>query len=109
VGLIRRALIEARGLKSRAAVLIGCDRSTINQYIKRHPELLITLEEIEEGKLDMAEKVVDNHLELGSLQAAMFKLKTKGKGRGYVEAKQLTNEPGQSLRIALGSLHGTVL
>src|SRR3974390_1355782 len=35
VALMRAALIDARGLKSRAAVILGCNRRIVNEYISR--------------------------------------------------------------------------
>jgi hypothetical protein len=76
--------------------------------VMRHgyPELRELELEMRAARVDMAADVVDNHIENGSLTAAMFTLKTIG---GYSEKTQVSTAPGQPLQFALSAADAAVL
>lgn len=63
--------------------MLKCDRATIKEYIKRHPELEQVEEEARERSIDLAESVVMRQMQKENLTAAIFMLNTQGKKRGY--------------------------
>ena len=77
---VRDALLEADGAHSKAARLLGCSRSTIDNYVKRYPDTLGRIEaQVFQARRDMAKAVVQRGLassNLGlALQAAKMQLK----------------------------------
>ena len=79
------ALRQTAGIKTAAAELLGCDRSTITRYINRHPKLQAIDAEIADSTVDLTEDKLLQAIEQGNLTAIIFYLKTKGKHRGYVQ------------------------
>ena len=84
------ALSQTAGIKTAAAELLDCDRSTVTRYINRHPKLQVLELEIADRTVDLAENKLLEAIEQGNLTAIIFYLKTKGKHRGYVQKQ----EPG---------------
>ncbi len=76
---------QTAGIKTAAAELLGCDRSTITRYINRHPKLQAIDAEIADSTVDLTEDKLLQAIEQGNLTAIIFYLKTKGKHRGYVQ------------------------
>ena len=103
---VKAALIQARGTRSKAAVLLGCDPATITNYCKRYPELLNLEDAINQAITDMARDVVRKHIEDGNLQAATQRLKAAGV---YVDKTQISTAPGQPLQLALSPLDAVFL
>ena len=84
------ALRRTAGIKTAAAELLGCDRSTITRYINRYPKLQALEMEIADRTVDLAEDKLLKAIEQGNMTAIIFYLKTKGKHRGYTQKQ----EPG---------------
>ena len=91
---IADALRESFGIRSIAALNLGCARSTITNYIERHPELSKIESEIVESNLDKAETQLLKAIASGNLTAIIFYLKCKGKHRGYLERTQVEGKGG---------------
>lgn len=83
--VVKEALIKAKGFISRAAEHIGCDQSTVRNYIKRYPKLDDVIKEQRETLLDFAESKLISAIDEGNLTAIIFFLKTQGRSRGYYE------------------------
>jgi hypothetical protein len=88
---IELALRKTKGRMARAGRLLGCTAKTIAVYCDKHPALRAVQQELLDGRLDMAEDVLDGHMKEYNLNAATFLLKHKGSSRGYAEASKSTN------------------
>jgi hypothetical protein len=77
------ALQQTRGIKLAAARLIGCDRSTIDRYVRRYPTVAAAKDEASEGLLDIAEANIARAIQSGDLGMSQWFLIQKGKGRSY--------------------------
>ena len=83
---IERAVRESRGLLSPAARKLGCERQTVENYVKRYPRIQIVIDEARDQLVDSAEIKLIEAIEKGGEQWAIaLVLKTLGKKRGYVE------------------------
>ena len=83
------AIYNARGVLAKAADELGVTRRTLYNYMQRWPDLARAYEDAQERLLDLAENVLVGAMQRGSLPAAMFVLKTKGKDRGYTERQEV--------------------
>lgn len=98
------ALTEAHGLYQRAARIIAekygfeYTRQSTRERAERQPERLTA---IVESTLDIAEgkliELFESKIERVRLNAIQFYLKSKGKGRGYVERSEVTGADGKSV------------
>lgn len=91
---IATALEETKGFLTLAAKRLGCHYTTIQQYIKKFPELKDIVLHIQESHLDSAEFALLKKINQGDLGAICFYLKCKGKQRGYVERQEITGKNG---------------
>lgn len=64
-------------------------RNTFYRYLRDDPAFKSTIEECTEIFLDEAEDCLRKGMKEGSIHAAMFILKTRGKHRGYVEKQEI--------------------
>lgn len=97
------AIKESRGLLTLAAEKVGITYRTINNYTHEFPSVQQAVEEAAETQLDIAEdhlynKIKDKDAE-GDLTAIIFFLKTKGKGRGYIERNEVTGAEGGPVQV----------
>ena len=96
---IAEALISTSGIRTDAAVLLKCSRSTIKRYIDRSEVLARIEREAVEQLLDLAESKLADAINAGNLTAIMFYLKTKGKHRGYTERHQVEGKDGGPVEV----------
>ncbi len=96
-----KAVNAARGCISTAAKALKCNRATIDQYRKRHPEVDAAILDAHELQLDVAEGALFKAIDQGQAWAICFYLKTQGRGRGYVEKQEheFSGPDGAPLRI----------
>lgn len=98
---VRDALIEAKGLVGPTAEALGCDYSTVTNYVKRHPTLA-QVQEVARGQLvDKAESMLYKKISEGDTTAIIFALKTVGKRRGYVERREFAGVPDQPVEVVV--------
>lgn len=94
---VKQALESGGGFLSVAAETLGCTRKTIYNYLDKYPQLKEVCEDIRERYLDLGESELIKKIKKGSTPELIFFLKTRGKGRGYVEKQELDissgNEP----------------
>lgn len=83
ISTVEQALRETGGIFTAASQMLHCAPNTVKNYVERHPKLQRVLEEVTDVNLDMAEATVIHHVGEKNLTAAMFYLRTKGRGRGY--------------------------
>ena len=79
------AITQAKGFVTYAAQILGCDRSTVHNYINKYPECKDALQDARHSMLDNAELQLLRQINEGNMTAIIFTLKTIGKHRGYVE------------------------
>ncbi|HYE75875.1 MAG TPA: hypothetical protein VEF04_21200, partial [Blastocatellia bacterium] len=81
-----KAAIEAgRGIKKEIADKLVISRQTLDNYLKRWPDLVPVLERSRETLIDEAEVGLARAIGDGNVQAIIFTLKTLGSKRGYQE------------------------
>ena len=68
-----------------AAKRLGCDAKTIYNYRDRYPAVRAEMEQQDGEVDDAAEMKLYQAIIAGEPWAVQFRLRTKGKGRGYVE------------------------
>lgn len=87
------ALMQTRGLRWRAAALLGASGNTLTVAIERCPALGEVAAEARERMLDDAEaKLADKAIEEGDGECLRYLLKTVGRSRGYGEKIEATVE-----------------
>ena len=93
------ALRSKKGMVYLAAIELGCDAQTIYNYRDRYASVRAAMEQ-EDGEIDdAAEMKLYKAILAGEPWAIQFRLRTKGKGRGYSE-KVLTEQSGDiTLRV----------
>jgi hypothetical protein len=69
---------------------VGLDRTSHYRYLKDDAEYAEAVREIDNVALDFAESKLHKQIEKGDTTACIFYLKTKGKGRGYIERNEIT-------------------
>ena len=82
------ALKETKGMVYLAAKRLGCEAQTIYNYRDRYPAVRAEMEQQDGEVDDAAEMVLYKAIMAGEPWAVQFRLRTKGKGRGYVERVQ---------------------
>ncbi len=77
----------------------GVTRQAIQQLVRNTPELQDVVTDAREGMLDDAESELYGAVRDRDPWAVCFFLKCQGKGRGYVERKELDYTQGATLRV----------
>jgi len=83
------ALEKSLGVVSSACKTAGISRDTHYRWLKEDPEYKTAVNELSEVALDFAESHLHKLIKDGNPAATIFFLKTKGKGRGYVERQEI--------------------
>ncbi len=87
--IIAKVYKESAGNLSLTADNLGIDRSTLWEWRKKFPELEQKLHDYDESLGDLAESKLMMAINEGNLTAIIFYLKTKHKGRGYIEGQEI--------------------
>ena len=95
---IKKAIEGSGGYISEIARRLKCDWHTADKYIKEF-ELTEDLIVEDERATDRAEIKLMQAIEDGEIAAIIFRLKTKGKKRGYVERQEVTGAGGDKVII----------
>jgi hypothetical protein len=83
---VERALIKCNGLITYAAAELNCPIELVKKTIQRYKILRILVDQLRDGMIDAAEDTIMYRItEKRDSIAAMFLLKTIGKGRGWIE------------------------
>ena len=99
---IKKAIEGSGGYISEIARRLKCDWHTADKYIKEF-ELTEDLVIEDERSTDRAEIKLMQAIEDGEIAAIIFRLKTKGKKRGYVERQEVTGANGDKVVINVHS------
>jgi len=91
------ALVKALGNISVACKETGVCRQSHYDWMKLDPEYAKGVGAIDEASIDFAELALMRQIKNDNTTATIFYLKTKGKGRGYIERQELTGKDGQPL------------
>jgi len=83
------ALERSLGIVTTACNAVGINRSTHYVWLKKDSDYADKVKAIEGRTLDFAESHLHNLIKEGNTAATIFFLKTKGKGRGYVERQEI--------------------
>lgn len=88
--------------KSLGVVTIACksanlDRSQFYVWLKEDEAFAEAVEDMNNIALDFAESSLHKQIQSGVPASTIFYLKTKGKGRGYIERQEITGADGESL------------
>lgn len=84
------ALRSSLGIVSDACKTIDICRQQHYTWMKEDAEYKQAVEDISEETIDFAETALKKRIEAGDTTAIIFYLKTKGKGRGYIEKTELS-------------------
>jgi len=97
------ALKETKGMVYLAAKRLGCEAQTIYNYRDRYAAVRAEMEQQDGEVDDAAEMKLYQAIIAGEPWAVQFRLRTKGKGRGYVERTQqeVTGPDGGPVTIRL--------
>lgn len=106
-----KALRQTRGIKARAAKILGCTRWTVDNYCKRYPEIMRAYLEEKENLLDESEdafyNIIENAQHRNHWDAVRFHLSTQGRDRGYgdtdVTLEMLKNQLGDITDIDMAN------
>jgi len=80
-----KAYAEQKGFICEVCKAVGISRQTFYRWKKNDKTFCEIVEDIEEGLIDFVESKLFTRIEKEDITAIIFFLKTKGKGRGYVE------------------------
>ena len=83
------AMIDSLGNVTAACQKTDLSRETYYGYINDDPEFKATIEDIPEIRLDFVENKLNKLIKKDHPAAIIFFLKTKGKGRGYIERTEI--------------------
>jgi len=85
------AYIKSFGIVTKAAAAADISRRTFYDWMHNDPEFKAAIEEAqpEEYYLDFVEDMLLQLIKQGNTAATIFALKTKGRGRGYIEQQNI--------------------
>jgi hypothetical protein len=98
------ACADTGGVLTYVAARLGADRMTVAHYAKKYKTVRDALKQADEAITDLAETQHRKLIGAGYWPAIEYRLKTKGKARGYVERQEVTGSDGGALVIAIGGL-----
>jgi hypothetical protein len=91
----QKAMIEAihqtLGNVTASTRAVGISRATHYKWMKDSEKYRLSIEEAIEIDLDFSEAALRKRIQAGDTTAIIFHLKTKGKGRGYIETQHNLN------------------
>jgi hypothetical protein len=82
---------------SEACKAANITRRTYYDWMQDDEEFKQSVNEIQEGLLDLAESKLLENIKAGKEQSIFFYLKTIAKKRGYVERQEITGSEGKKL------------
>ncbi len=96
---VAEALKKTSANMSLAAKSLGVARSSLYDFVNKHPDLKEIISDERESLVDIAESALKSAVVGKEAWAVCFTLKTLGKGRGYVERVEQTGANGGAIEI----------
>jgi len=94
----KKAMLEALektlGVVTKACKMAGVGRTQYYTWLKEDEEFAQQVQDIENVALDFAESSLHEQIKDKIPTSTIFYLKTKGRKRGYIETKDITNNGG---------------
>ncbi|MEJ6792006.1 MAG: helix-turn-helix domain-containing protein [Lacinutrix sp.] len=107
----KKAIIEALekhlGIVTTACRTVGVGRTTFYGWLNDDEEFAKQVEDIQNIALDFAESQLHKQIGDGNTSATIFYLKTKGKGRGFVERQEITGANGMPTNFQIEIIENT--
>jgi hypothetical protein len=93
------AIRATKGMVYLTAQRLGCDVKTVYNYRDRYATVRAEME-LQDGLVDdTAELKLMQAITKGEAWAIQFRLRTKGKNRGYVDRTEITGADGDAIRF----------
>jgi hypothetical protein len=92
---VAKAIALGRGIKTEIAKKLKVSRQTLDNYLKRWPDLVPKLAEAREVIIDFAEIGLEKLIKKGDVRAIIFTLETIGRDRGYQKRTEITGANGR--------------
>lgn len=89
---IMDALKQAEGFQSTAANILGCSIPTIQNYMKRYPEIRQVYEDLRYQTDDFVESKILKAIKADNVTMIIFYAKTRMRHRGYAERDGINYE-----------------
>ena len=86
------ALREGLGIVTVASKKVGISRNVHYQWMRKFPEYKKEVEEVSNITLDFVENTLFKLIQEKNIAATIFYLKTKGRGRGYIERHEIKGD-----------------
>lgn len=86
---VLEALEQSLGVVTTALKKVDLTRGTFYRWLQEDSEFAERVRTIQDITLDFAESQLFKQIKDGNTTATIFYLKTKGKGRGYVERQEI--------------------
>ena len=100
---LKKAMLEALekslGVVTTACKQVGINRSTHYDWLKNDQEYADQVKNLENIVLDFAESQLHKQILDGNTTATIFLLKTKGKGRGYIERQEVVTDSDNFFKV----------
>lgn len=107
----KKAILEALekhlGIVTTACRTVGVGRTTFYGWLNDDKEFAKKVEDIQNIALDFAESQLHKQIGDGNTSATIFYLKTKGKGRGFVERQEITGANGMPTNFQIEIIEST--
>jgi hypothetical protein len=100
---VAAALTQTRGIYAAAALVVGCERTTIERYVKKYATVAAAAAAARATLVDRAEGQLTRKIDAGEWPAIVFVLTTLGKDRGYAPPTrhELVGQDGGPPRFVL--------
>ena len=97
IAALMDAMRKSGGNISFSCKKAGISRTVFYEWMKEDPELATASKDVEEEQIDFVESKLMQRISENDMTGIIFFLKTKGKGRGYIENQrhEIMNAPGQ--------------
>ena len=104
---VLKALEKSFGVVTVACKNAEVPRSTFYKWVKEDKEFAKDVKDIANIALDFAESQLYKQIGKGNVTSTIFYLKTKGKGRGFVERQEITGANGMPTNFQIEIIENT--
>ena len=98
---VAAALTRTKGMITLAAQTLGCDPTTVRNYVARYPELQVVLSDERDRMTDVAELKLYEAIQGREPWAVSLYLRTQGRSRGYVERQEISGTDGKAIEVSV--------